>query len=316
MGEESKHFAVSTSGLTKYFQSTRALDNLNLKVPRGVVFGLLGPNGSGKTTFFKLLMGVLRPTAGGGSCVGKEISVNSSAIREKTVYMGEELHLYNYMTVSDFVQLCSGLYPHWNQNLLERYRQEFNIPYTKRIGELSFGMKSQLVLLVSLAPEPELLLLDEPLAGLDPLFRRRFFDAVLVETIAKGKTVIIASHQLNEVERIADHVAFLHRGRLLKECTLNELKAASRSIRIVFQQEPHPSFWQMEGITNLTNRNNDFQFSVTGNFDAIYQQCREIPHYRLEIINMNLEESFINLLQDREKEEFLHEYQSHQSSST
>ncbi len=248
--------------------------------------------------------------------MGMDIFFKSREIREKTTYMGEELHLYNYMNVQDFVQLCRGLYPRWNDVLLDRYRNEFNIPNNRRIGELSFGMKSQLALLIALAPEPELLLLDEPLTGLDPLFRRRFFDTVLTETIAKGKTVIIASHQLNEVERIADRVAFLYKGRLLKECTLNDLKAASRMIRVVFQKAPPLSFLQMDGLTNLVRRNNDYQFSVTGNFEEIYQRCREIPHFRLEIINMNLEDSFISILQDQEKEEILHGYRTHQSFST
>ncbi len=316
MDEENKQFAVVTSGLSKHYYGTRALEDLNLKVPRGMVFGLLGPNGSGKTTFFKLLTGLLRPTAGQGACLGMEIFEKSLEIRQKTTYMGEELHLYNYMNVQDFVQFCRGLYPRWNDALLDRYRNEFNIPYNRRIGELSFGMKSQLALMIALAPEPELLLLDEPLAGLDPLFRRRFFDTVLTETIAKGKTVIIASHQLSEVERIADRVAFLHRGRLFKECTLNELKAASRIIRVVFKQAPPPSFWQMEGLTNLVCRNNDYQFSVIGNFEAIYERCREIPHFRLEIINTSLEDIFVSTLKDQEKEELLYGYRTDQSSST
>ena len=307
MREENKQNAVVTTGLTKHFNSTRALEDLSLKVPRGMVFGLLGPNGSGKTTFFKLLMGLLRPTAGLGVCLGMDIILKSVEIRQKTTYMGEELSLYNYMNVQDFVQFCRSLYPRWNDVLLERYRHEFNIPYNRRVGDLSFGMKSQLALLVALAPEPELLLLDEPLAGLDPLFRRRFFDTVLAETIAKGKTVIIASHQLNEVERIADNFAFLHRGRLLKSCTMDELKGANRKIRVVFKQAPPSSFWQMEGIANLIRRKNDCQFSVTKNFEAVYQRCSVLPHFRLEIINMSLEEIFINIMQDQEKEASLHD---------
>lgn len=313
MGAESTGtgYAVTTEGLSKHFSGNTALADLTLKVPRGMVYGLLGPNGSGKTTFFKLLMGQLRPTAGKGTCLGMDFYKEGQAIRRRTTYMGEELQLYNYMQVKDFVHFCRGLYPRWNNQLLERYRSEFSIPHDRRIKELSFGMKNQLALLISLAPEPDLLLLDEPLAGLDPLFRRRFFDTVLAETIARGKTVIIASHQLNEIERIADRVAFLNKGRLLKESTLDELKSSTRAIRVVFQEEPPLSFWQTEGITNVVRRNNDYQFTVTTNFELIYQRCREIPHTRLEIINRSLEESFINLLQNQKEEELLHDYRPH-----
>ncbi len=304
-GEHSR-FTVATAGLSKHFNGNTALEHLNLMIPQGIVFGLLGPNGSGKTTFLKLLMGQLQPTAGHGSCLGLDICTQSLEIRQQTTYLGEDLQLYTYMKVEDFVQFCQGLYPRWNSTLLEHYRREFGIPYGKRINELSFGMRTQLALLVSLAPEPELLLLDEPLAGLDPLFRQRFFNTVLAETIARGKTVIIASHQLNEVERIADRVAFLYKGRLLKESTLEELKAANRVIRVAFLEEPPPSFWQMEEINGLVRRDNTFQFNVTANFETVYQKCREIPHSRLESMSKNLEEIFLSLLQEKIREESHH----------
>ncbi len=303
MEETRRPPAVSTTGLSKHFKHHPALTNLNLTVPQGIIFALLGPNGSGKTTFLKLLLGQLRPSAGRGTCLGLDIVTQSHLIRQRTTYLGEELKLYSYMKVADFISFCQGLYPRWNTELVEHYRREFGLPLKRRIHALSFGMKTQLALLVSLAPEPDLLLLDEPLAGLDPLFRQRFFNTVLAETIARGKTVIIASHQLNEVERIADRAAFLYQGRLLHEASLAELKAANRSIRVVFLEEPPPSFWQTEGLNSVEQRNHTYLLHVNANFELIYRKCQEIPHSRLETLDNSLEEIFLLLLQKQERQE-------------
>lgn len=291
------NYAVETEELTKKFPRVLALEKVSLQVPKGVVFALVGPNGSGKTTFLKLLLGLFRPTSGKGLCLGLDIVSQSQEIREKTGFINEETSFYSYMKVRELLDFCRGLYPRWNDELVNSYLNEFGIPSGERIKNLSYGLRNQLALLIALAPGPEILFLDEPTSGLDPIFKRLFMDTILAEAIGKGKTVLIATHQLNDVEKVADYVAFLYQGRMIEACPLAKLKARFRKIRAVFQVDPPPHLLSMEGVAGFKRKENTFYINTSHNPEKILNACSNVPHFSLEVTELNLEDIFFLLLE-------------------
>lgn len=287
------NWSVQTRSLNKSFGKERAVIDLNLEVPAGSVFALLGLNGAGKSTVLKMLIGLIRPTSGEGFCLGMDIYSRGLEIRQKVGYMGEEPRIYGYMTVRQAIKFCRGLYPSWDDGIVEKYLDIFQLPSQTKLNQLSQGQKNQLSLVLALAPKPELLLLDEPTTGFDPVKRRLFFNAFLQEMVAEGKTVLMASHYLDDVERVADRVGLMRQGRLVRTCSLEELKSREKEIRVVFQKEPPPELFQHPGILQVKREGMAYRIIVSDGLEEIWQSCFSYPHYALEVLSANLEEIFL-----------------------
>ncbi len=287
------NWAVQTKALRKHYGEKRAVDGLDLEVPAGSVFALLGLNGAGKSTVLKMLVGLVHPSGGEGYCLGMEIRSRGAEIRRKVGYMGDEPRIYGYMSVRQVVRFCGGLYRNWDDGLVEAYMEKFQIPGESKVHQLSQGQKNQLALILALAPRPELLLLDEPTTGFDPLKRRLFFQAVLQEMVAAGKTVLLASHNLEEMERVADRVGLMHKGRLVHTCSLDELREREKEIRVVFQKEPPADLFCHPGIVQVKQEGRAFRLSVSTGLEEIWQACASVPHFVLEIISPELEDIFL-----------------------
>ncbi len=287
------NFAVQTRALHKDYGKVSAVADLNLEVPSGSVFALLGLNGAGKSTVLKMLIGLVRPTSGSAFCLGMDIGSREMEIRQRVGYLGAEPRIYGYMTARQAIKFCRGLYQVWNDGIVERYLDVFGIPVDTKLHQLSQGQKNQLALVLALAPEPELLLLDEPTSGFDPVKRRLFFNAVLEEIVAEGKTVVLASHQLEDVERVADQVGLMHRGRLVHTCSLDELREREREIRVVFQKEPPPELFKHPGILEVKQEGMAYRIIVSDCMEEIWQSCAAFPHYALDVISADLEDIFL-----------------------
>ncbi|MEW5785264.1 MAG: ABC transporter ATP-binding protein [Bacillota bacterium] len=289
--------AVETWMLSKEYRGHAAVSGVSLRVPRGSVFALLGPNGSGKSTLLKMIIGVTPPSAGGGLCLGYDLLVKGLQIRERTGYLGEEPRYYGYMTVRQILSFSKGFYPQWDDALVERAVAQFELPLKAKVHELSQGMKNQLGLITALAPRPELLVLDEPTTGFDPVKRRFFFTLLIEEAVSCSATVLIASHQLDEVERVADQVALIKQGRLLKTCSMDALLSGEKEIRVVFQKEPPPALLQTRGIGRVRREGQAYLISVTENLEGIWEACAAWPHYALETVGTGLEEIFLRYME-------------------
>ena len=287
------NWAVQTRALHKNYGKMSAVADLNLEVPSGSVFALLGLNGAGKSTLLKMLIGLVRPTSGSAFCLGMEIGSRGMEIRQKVGYLGAEPRIYGYMSAGQAVRFCRGLYQRWNDGIVERYMEEFQIPAEKKMHQLSQGQKNQLALILALAPGPELLLLDEPTTGFDPVKRRLFYNAVLQEIVAEGKTVLLASHQLEDVERVADQVGLMHRGRLVHTCSLDDLRDREKEIRVVFQKEPPPELFAHPGIVEIKQEGKAYRIIVSDGLEEIWQSCAAFPHYTLDVISGDLEDIFL-----------------------
>ncbi len=214
-----------------HFRGCEALTDININVAPGTVFAILGENGAGKTTLIKLLTGFLKPTAGSCQVLGLDPRRDALEIRRRIGYVSDSPALYDWMRVDEIGWFASSFY---ECNFLERYRElvnDFELPGDRKIRQLSKGGRAKVALALALAHDPELLILDEPTSGLDPLVRREFLES-MVARAAAGRTVFLSSHQIAEIERVADTVAILHRGSFAIVDSLADLKESVHEVTI------------------------------------------------------------------------------------
>ena len=230
---------IQVERLSRRFGTKMALDRVSLTVPRGVVFGLVGANGAGKTTLIKHLLGLLKAQTGLARVFGRDPVADPVGVLSRVGCLTEDNDLPGWMRIDELLRYSRAFYPNWSDDYAEELRRRFGLDRTAKVKTLSKGQRARAGLLIALAYRPELLLLDEPSSGLDPLVRRDILGAI-VRTIAdEGRTVLFSSHLLEEVERVADHVAMLHQGRIAFCAPLDEIQATHRRLTLRFA-EPRP----------------------------------------------------------------------------
>ncbi len=230
---------IHVQGFTKRYKREIAVDGLTLDVPPGAVFGLLGQNGAGKTTTIQALLGLITPDAGEVRTMGLDPVRRSLEVRRRVGYVPEQPSLFEWMTVSEIGWFAAGF--HREVDYLSNFRRltgSFGLPLDRKMKGLSKGMKAEVSLSLALASEPELLVLDEPTSGLDVLVRREFLES-MVDLAGEGRTVLLSSHQMNEVERVASHVALIHKGKLILAEPLDELRARTFALSFTFATDTH-----------------------------------------------------------------------------
>ncbi len=222
---------VSLQQVSKRFRHTTALDNVSLDVPPGTVCALLGANGAGKSTALKILLGLERPDSGRAEVLGMDSSRYDLEIRRRVGYIPEQLSLYDWMTVAEIGWFAAGFYSPGYQHVYAQYTNRFGLEERQKIKTLSKGQKAKVALSLALSHKPELLILDEPTSGLDALVRREFLES-MVDVAAEGRSVLLSSHQVAEVERVADMVAILLNGKLVCVERLEDLKRDTREVTV------------------------------------------------------------------------------------
>jgi len=284
--------AIELLGLTKRFGRTTAVDRLSLRVTPGSTFGLIGPNGAGKTTTIKMLMGVLTPTAGQARALGIDALAEPLRLRQRVGYVPESHHMDRWMRVAEVVGFCRSLYASWNDRTCREMLDRFQLDERKKVKQLSKGMMVKLSLVLAVSHEPEVLVLDEPMAGLDPLAREEFLDGVLRTICERGQTVLFSTHSLDDVQRLADTVGILHGGRLLVHRNIEELLATTKRIRATLtdgrlpDRLPDNMIWQrVEGREWLV---------TVGDFteETVRQLRAEEGVEHVEVIDLGLEDLF------------------------
>ena len=214
------------SELTRRFGSNTALNSVTLSVPRGSVYGLVGANGAGKTTFIKHILGLLRAERGSVRVFGCDPVADPVGVLSRIGYLSEENDLPGWMTVAELIRYQRAFYREWDDDYAEELRKAFALDSAAKIKTLSKGQKARAGLIIALAHRPELLVLDEPSSGLDPIVRRDILGAVIRTIADEGRTVLFSSHLLEEVEQVADHVAMMHRGQIVLSAPLEDIKAS------------------------------------------------------------------------------------------
>jgi ABC-2 type transport system ATP-binding protein len=226
---------VAISNVSRRFGSKAALDDVSLYVPRGGVFGLVGENGAGKTTLIKHILGLLRAETGSVSVFGIDPVADPVGVLGGIGYLSEQPDLPEWMRVEEFLRYTRAFYPHWDDAYAEKLRAQFGLDPAQRIKTLSKGQKAKAGLLAAQAHRPNLLLLDEPSSGLDPMVRRDILEAVIRTVADEGRTVFFSSHLLEEIERVSDCIAMLHRGKVLFSGSLDEIKTRHRRYTLHFE---------------------------------------------------------------------------------
>lgn len=289
---QAEPMALELRGLTKRFGKSLAVDAVDLAVPRGTVLGLLGPNGAGKSTTLRMTMGLMRPSGGTVRVFGLDPLAAPGLVKQRIGYVPEISHVHRWMTVTQVTGFARAMYDSWNDDQCARLLDLFHLSRAKRVGQLSKGMLAKLSLVVALGHQPELLLLDEPLSGLDPIARDEFLDGVLAKLCDDaGQTIVFSSHQLDEVNRLADSVAVLNAGRLLVHTTLDQLRSARR-VRAVLEDGRLPALAPVETIWQNVNRR-EWQLTLYPFSQEVLDRlsCAN-PVKRVEVFDLSLDDIF------------------------
>ena len=287
-------FVIETEGLRRSFGGNLAVDGLDLKVPHGSIFGFLGRNGAGKTTTIRLLLGLLKSGAGEVRIFNEAVRgpEGNAALRQRVGYVSESKYLYPYMTVQQIIRFTRPFFPKWRSDLELRYLDMFNLPPNRKISALSKGMRTSLMLLLAMSHDAELLILDEPIEGLDPAVIETLLKELVSLPAANGTTIFFSSHQLAEVEQIADHIAIIDRGRKVVDGALDDLKVEYQRLHVVFERQPAPIAW-LPGADHVRQEGRTISILASHNVDAIVEQARSFPGASVERFPVSLKEIFL-----------------------
>jgi ABC-2 type transport system ATP-binding protein len=288
---------IETVGLMKRYKDVTALDGLRLAVPAGSIYGLLGRNGAGKTTAIKILMGMVRPSGGRASVFGlaADQSAPSVAIRQRTGFVNDDRDLYDFLTVAELIAFTASFYPHWRADMAKRYLRSFDLPKSRIVKALSRGARTKLALLLAFCRGAQLLILDEATSGLDPAAVEEVLQALVGYVAGEGVTVFFSSHQIGEIEQIADHVAIIDRGRTILEGPLDDLRQAYRRLEFVFDGDAPAAPLRSPGIERVARKGRVLTVLARGATEQIIEEAGALGSVSVETLSVTLKEVFLEI---------------------
>lgn len=283
---------IEVRDVTRRFGSTTALAGVTLDVPRGSVFGLVGENGAGKTTLIKHVLGLLRAKQGSVRVFGLDPVADPVGVLGKIGYLSEDRDLPDWMRVGELMRYMQAFYPNWDEKFAAELVAAFELKLDQKVGSLSRGQRAQAGLLVALAHRPDLLLLDEPSSGLDAVVRRDILAAIIRTVADEGRTVLFSSHLLDEVERVADRVAMIHKGKLVLAGTMDEVKDGHRLMTLHFEQAPgkRPD---LPGALAIEGEGREWSCLVDGAADSVRAAAVKLGATIADEQTPSLEEIFV-----------------------
>lgn len=286
--------AIVTDGLTKWYGSKCVVNALTLRVPEGCVYGFLGRNGAGKSTTIKMLTGMVHPDDGTASLLGHDVTTLPPELRQRIAYLAEGHPLYSWMTIDGLMQFTRPFYPAWNQRLFDQIIEHFQLDRKKKVRHLSKGQHAQVSLALGIAPEPELLILDDPTLGLDTVVRRDFLESLIQIIQRRGRTIFLSSHVLGDVERVADRIGVMVDGVLRVDCPTDEFKQSIRRVVLSFDGAP-PAFSGCDGLVASHVEERRLELVIVGFGDmhrSLFMALTPQPK-NVEVVELNLEDAFI-----------------------
>jgi ABC-type multidrug transport system ATPase subunit len=288
-------FIIETTDLRKRYDGVDAVCGLNMQVPAGSICGFLGRNGAGKTTTLKLLLGMARPASGQARVFGLDAHVQASSveIRRRTGFVSEDKDLYNYMTVAEMIRFTAGFYPRWRDDLEQRYLRSFELPVDRKVKSLSRGMRTKLALLLALARGAELLMLDEPTSGLDPAAIEEVLQALVAHVASERMSVFFSSHQIAEVDQIADHVVIIDRGSVVVSGALDDLRERYRRVQIVFDGDAPDITFRAPSVARVTRKGRVVSVLASAGSDGIVQEARALNPVAVDVMPVTLKDIFL-----------------------
>lgn len=280
---------IETQNLTKYYGKIRGVEDLTFSVKKGEIFGFLGPNGAGKTTTIRTLLGYLQPTRGTATIFGKNIDEDIVEIKREVAYIPGDLNLYNHLTGKQFLDYFASL-RNRKMVLLDELLEIFDVPLNRKIKGYSKGMKQKLVIIQAFMDDPEMVIMDEPTLGLDPLLQQKFYD-FLIKQKKRGKTMFLSSHILSEVDRVCDRVGIIKDGNLIALEDVETLKSKrGKIVKLKIKEKPET----FKGPKDMTIRNGWIEFIAMDDIDSWIKKFSKYTIQDLIINDFSLEDIFIH----------------------
>ncbi len=291
---------IETIELAKSYKKHQAVRGLNLSVQAGSVCAFLGQNGAGKSSTIKMLLGMIHPTSGSGSIFGHRIDKESDSllIRQKVAFVAEDKRLYDYMSVSQIIRFTKSFFPGWDHALEAHLVEQFELPPERKVRQLSKGMRTKLALLLGFARGCELLILDEPTEGLDPVAIEDVLQ-IVVSLAAQGTTIFFSSHQIAEVEQVADHVLMIDRGKLVLDAPMDRVKEQYRHIQAVFPEPVEERDFRLPDLEKVSVAGRTVSFVASHNVDSIVEHARMLHAGSVDVLPISLKEIFLEKVKAR-----------------
>src|SRR5258706_6118081 len=286
---------IETVDLRKNYDDVEAVRGLNLQVPPGSICGFLGRNGAGKTTTIKVLLGMSRLSSGQARVFGLRADLQASSvdIRRRTGFVSDEKDLYGYFTVDEMIRFTAAFFPRWRADLEQRYLRAFGLPRDRKIKALSRGTRTKLALLLALCRGAELLILDEPTSGLDPAMTEEVLQALVSHVASEELTVFFSSHQITEVDQIADRVVIIHAGRTVLAGALDDLRDNFRRIQLVFDGDAPDAKFRAVGVENVSRKGRVMTVLSSAGAEGIVDEARELNPVSVDVVAVSLKEIFL-----------------------
>ena len=284
---------IQVNNVVKTFDGSRALDGLTMRVERGSIYGLVGPNGSGKSTILRHITGVYRPDSGSVLVEGKPV-YEDPEVKARIAVIPDELYYFNSASTRDMMRFYRGVYPKFDMERYETLRRAFpEVDEKAPIRRLSKGMQKQSAFWLALCCNPELLVLDEPVDGLDPVMRRQVWSLLMGDVAQRGTTVLVSSHNLRELEDVCDHVGILSHGKVLLERSLTDLQDNVVKLQVAFNQPELPQLPKDMNILHIGQLGRVYTLIVRGDPSEIKTRMAAYSPILLEALPLSLEEIFI-----------------------
>jgi ABC-2 type transport system ATP-binding protein len=286
---------IEAADLRKSYDEVEALRGLTLAVPAGSIYGFLGRNGAGKTTAIKILLGMTHATSGEARVFGLNPGGTHTGldVRRRAGFVSEEKELYAYMSVNEIIRFTAAFYPRWRRDLEQRYLRTFALPAERKVKTLSLGMRTKLALLLALCRGAELLVLDEPTAGLDPAIIEEVLQALVSHVAAENMTVFFSSHQIAEVDQIADHIAIIHAGRTAVTGALDDLRENFRRVQLVFDGDAPDARFRAAGVQRVQRKGRVLTVLSSAGAEPVLEEARALNPTSVDVVPVTLKEIFL-----------------------
>ena len=285
--------AIELNHLTKRYGNAGGIEDVTFQVAKGEIFGFIGPNGAGKSTTIRTLLNFLYPTSGTAKILGKDVVTEAKNLRQHIGYLPSEVHYYDDMKVKELFRFSAGFYPGDSSKHALELAERLQLDTTRKIEDLSFGNKKKVGIIQALMHEPQILILDEPTAGLDPLMQSIFFE-LLKELQQKGTTIFFSSHYLSEVQKLCNRVAIIKDGRMIKIENMEDLHAKQfKKVHLHFHNKWDQKI-RLEGVLQENKTVNSYEFIYNGHTRNLLDQLVTIPFDDVTIEEPSLEEIFMH----------------------
>jgi ABC-2 type transport system ATP-binding protein len=283
---------IQVKNVTKYFDDFKVLDDFSLNVRKGTIYGLVGPNGAGKTTIINHINGVLKPLEGEITINGTPVYENVN-VKQRVLSIADDWFYYSTYTIKQMAHFYADIYPHFNFKRYEAIKEIFKIDEKRQIRKLSKGMKKQVAFWLVLSAMPQVLILDEPLDGLDPVMRKQVLNLVIADVADREMTVLVSSHNLRELEDICDWVGIIHQGRMIIEKPLDDIKGSVHKYQMVLDESVAQKLEENENVLHISKTGSVYSVIMRGDAEATHENLKVLSPALCERISLTLEEVFI-----------------------